>query len=65
MMRGFGVSGLELTIEKKGDPEHGKEKYVEPEHASPPPALQVFKQVRHGEFLAPNIVISLQRPPRW
>jgi hypothetical protein len=32
MMRGFGVSGLELTIEKKGDPDGQKEIVVELVH---------------------------------
>ena len=29
---GFGICGFDLPVEKKGDPDHGKERFVEPEH---------------------------------
>jgi hypothetical protein len=29
----FGIGGLDLPIEKKGDPHHGKERFKEPEHS--------------------------------
>jgi len=35
---GFGIGGFDLSVEKKGDPEDGKRKFVEPEHAGPPGA---------------------------
>ena len=30
---GFGIGGFNLPVDTKGDPEHGKETFVEPEHS--------------------------------
>jgi hypothetical protein len=32
---GFGIGGFDLPVEKKDNPDHGKEKFVEPEHSAP------------------------------
>src|SRR5208283_3168979 len=45
---GFGIGGLDLPVEKKENPDRGKEPFVEPEHSGPP-ALKVFTQVKRGE----------------
>src|SRR5580698_709788 len=34
-LRGFGIGGFDLPIDKKEDPDHGKEKSIEPEHSEP------------------------------
>ena len=35
---GFGIGGLDLPVEKKENPDRGKESFVEPEHSGPPGA---------------------------
>jgi hypothetical protein len=53
---GFGIDGLDLPIEKKGDPHHGKERFKEPEHSGPPGVVvvlklfAVFTRASKGEF---------------
>src|SRR5271155_474469 len=37
-LSGFGISGFDLPVEKEGDPDHGKERFVKPEHSGPPGA---------------------------
>jgi hypothetical protein len=32
---GFGIGGFDLPLEKKENPDHGKERLVEPEHSAP------------------------------
>jgi hypothetical protein len=39
---GFGIDGLDLPVEKKENPDHGKERLVEPEHSGPPGAGGVY-----------------------
>ena len=34
-LSGFGIGGLDLPVEKKENPDHGKERFVEPEHSGP------------------------------
>jgi len=38
---GFRIDGFDLPVDEKGDPENGKERFVEPEHAGPPGAEDV------------------------
>src|SRR5271170_43716 len=44
---GFGIGGFDLPVEKKENPDHRKERFVEPEHSGPPKA---FTQVSKGKF---------------
>ena len=38
---GFRIDRFDLPVDEKGDPENGKERFVEPEHAGPPGAGDV------------------------
>jgi hypothetical protein len=44
---GFGIGGFDLPVEKKENPGHRKERFIEPEHSGPP---KVLTQVREGKF---------------
>ena len=39
---GFRIDGFDLPVDEKGDPEDGKERFVEPEHARPPGAEDYY-----------------------
>jgi hypothetical protein len=38
---GFRVDGFDLPVDEKGDPDNGKERFVEPEHTGTPGAEDV------------------------
>jgi hypothetical protein len=39
---GFGIGGFDLPVEKKENPDHGKERFVKPEHSGPRGAEGVY-----------------------
>src|SRR5215469_53874 len=39
---GFAAGSLDSPIDKKADPYHGKERFIEPEHSGPPGAVVVY-----------------------
>lgn len=51
---GFGISGFDRPLEKKEDPDHGKEGFVKSEHSGPPGVVAVlnlfvvFTRASHG-----------------
>ena|ERR1017187_9109948 len=66
---GFGIGGFDLPVEKKENPDHGKERFVEPEHSGPPGAEGVYAGERgelpgHATFRRP-IYRSNAHPVTW
>jgi hypothetical protein len=51
---GFRIGGLDLPIEKKGDPDDGKERFEEPEHSGPPGVVVVFELAEFHLVLGPG-----------
>ena len=49
MLGGFRIDGFDLPVDEKGDPENGKEGFVEPEQAGPPGTEDVTPPGK-GEF---------------
>jgi hypothetical protein len=42
----FRIAGFDLPVDKKGDPENGEKRFVEPEHTEPPDAEDVSSRDR-------------------
>ena len=51
---GSRIDGFDLPVDKKGDPENGKERFIKPEHAGPPGAEDVT-QPGQGESSASEL----------
>src|SRR6516164_8091456 len=60
---GFCIAGFDLPVDEKGDPENGKERFVEPEHEEPPGTREKWFKSELSSFILKLRQFMLSRLP--